>query len=162
MKSRYSFLTAVLGYLVLLGGCAASMPDKTAAPAGKLSCGGFFVYEMCAQDLYGRGEVDFLYFADTSEIFMYRKGADLSAVRPLTLHRCAMQMPEDTLLYSTQLLYGEQLTLLEEMDVKSKLLFSYLAAKEQVDECYGGDSSLGDATGATEDFLVDDYDWDDI
>jgi len=73
-----------------------------------------------------------------------------------------MQMPEDTLVYSAQLLYGEHLTLLEEMDVKSKLLFSYLAAKVQVDECYGGDSSLGDATGAAEDFLIEEYDWDDI
>ena len=144
----------------LVSGCASLERDQavSAAGDGKTRCGSFFVYDMCLTDSKGDRRVDYMYFADTREVFMYSHGASLP--EELALHRCAMVMQEDVVVHSSSLLYGENLGLLEEMDVKRKLLVSYMAAKNNVDGCYGGDSRLGKAdTGQPVDFVSDDFDW---
>ena len=88
---------------------------------------------------------------------MFQPGEPLPQDMPL--HRCAVPMDEDVVLYSSQLLYGEELTLLEEMNVKRKLLVSFMAAKDDVDGCYGGDSIGGTGDGQAAEFAADDYDW---
>ena len=144
----------------LVSGCASFESNQTlgAAEDGKTKCGSFFVYDMCLTDSKGDRRVDYMYFSDTREVFMYTPDARLP--EELALHRCAMEMQEDVVTHSSSLLYGENLGLLEEMDVKRKLLVSYMAAKNDVDGCYGGDSRLGEAdTSQAADFVSDDFDW---
>ena len=133
-------------------------PESVAESTGRTACGSFFVYEMCLRDTLGDRRVDYLFFADTEEIFMYRPGADLPKEMPV--HRCAVPMRESVVTHSSTLLYGEDLSLLQEMDVKRKLLLSYMAARDGVDACYGGDSRRGQqAAGPEDDFMGDEFDW---
>jgi hypothetical protein len=144
----------------LVSGCASFENGQSVSNAGELKtrCGSFFVYDMCMTDARGDQRVDYIYFADSKEVFMYRP--DVSLPGELPLHRCAMVMREDVVVHSSSLLYGEDLGLLEEMDVKRKLLLSYMAAKSDVDGCYGGDSRQGKAEAVqTYDFASDDFDW---
>ena len=107
----------------------------------KTSCESFFVYDMCMTDSTRDGRVDYAWFADDREIFLYRPGVPLPEALPL--HRCAMAIGDKVAEYGSRLLYDEDLNLLQEMDVKRKLLVNYMAAKSRVDDCYGGDSRSG-------------------
>ena len=159
--SRTPLTRAALLSTLLLGGCASMQPDQAGMMSesqGKTSCGSFFVYKMCLTDTLGDQRVDYMYFADTDEIFMYRPGATLPTDK--SVHRCAMAMEDKVVTHSSELLYGDELSLLQEMDVKRKLLLSYMSAKDGVDGCYGGDSRTGlQAEGSEADFVSDDYDW---
>lgn len=145
----------------IASGCATTqtpIADSKGVGPGKTACGSFFVYEMCMTDTLGDERVDYMYFTGKREIFMFRPGASLPADMPL--HRCALSMRDDVVLHSSRLLYGEEMNLLEEMDVKRKLLVSYMASKAELDECYGGDSRLGQAApDAASDFASDEFDW---
>ena len=150
--------------IVLTTACASTRQVDTAASGAaedaKEACGSFFVYEMCMMDIEADRRVDYMYFADDDTIFMYQQGSALPADKPL--HECAMPMSEDVLAHSSQLLYGEELNLLQEMDVKRKLLLSYMAAKDGVEDCYGADPSTGNVestASAGGDFASDDFDW---
>jgi hypothetical protein len=154
------YFAAITVAAVLVSGCASFESGQAASTAGdgKTRCGSFFVYDMCMTDARGDQRVDYIYFADSKEVFMYSAGASLP--RELPLHRCAMEMQEDVVAQSSSLLYGENLGLLQEMDVKRKLLLSYMAAKSDVDGCYGGDSRQGNPElEQTSDFASDDFDW---
>lgn len=166
MQSPSRTLLAVSLLAGLTSGCGSMQqaespvqaPESTAAVEAKVACGSFFVYDMCMTDRARDHRVDYVWFTDDSTIFMFQPGESLPADMPL--HRCAVPMNEDVVQYSSQLLYGEELTLLEEMNVKRKLLVSFMAAKDEVDDCYGTDSSGGDRGGeAAVEFAADDYDW---
>ena len=140
-----------------------STPDKAlqypdAAPVAFFQCSGFFVYDICLADIQGNGQVDYVYFEDDLQIFMYREGVELPASMPL--HRCRRQMTPEVADIGSQLLYNEEGNLLTEMDLKRRLLMRYLGEKSEVDACYGGDSSKGIQTVAEEDdFADDDLEW---
>ena len=139
----------------VVSGCASFQGEQavSAAGDGKTRCGSFFVYNMCLTDERGDHRVDYMYFSDT------RDSPGASLPEELALHRCAMEMREEVVVYSSSLLYGENLGLLEEMDVKRKLLLSYMAAKSDVDGCYGGDSRQGEReTDDSADFVSSDFD----
>ena len=111
-------------------------------------------------DTLGDQRVDYMYFGDTGEVFMYQADSELPGDRPM--HRCAQPMEEDVVMHSSRLLYGEDLSLLQEMDVKRRLLLSYMSAKGGVDTCYGGDSRTGVVSGQQspdESFAEDDFEW---
>ncbi len=124
---------------------------------GVTSCDSFLIYTMCLTDRAEDGDVDFVYFADDLQIFMYRPDEQLPGNMPI--HKCARPIDGPLQGYGNALLY-EDLSLLEEMDVKRKLLLAYMSAKNEVDECYGGDSSQGLSENAVgEEFTSDDFDW---
>ena len=138
--------------------CASTQQaEKTAATerAGETTCDSFFVYTMCMTDRAEDGDVDYVYFADDNQIFLYQPGEVLPGNMPV--HRCARPIDGPLQGYGNALMY-EDLSLLEEMDVKRKLLVAFMSAKNDVDQCYGGDSTTGSAD-AGEEFASDDYDW---
>jgi len=59
---------ALLLCALLLDGCAS---DPGPASLGAVRCESFFIYRLCVGDLDRSGDVDFMYFDDTKEIFMY-------------------------------------------------------------------------------------------
>lgn len=151
-------LLALPALVVLASGCASS--QRTAMPleqdAAKVACGSFLIYEMCMIDRAGDRRVDYAYFADDSQIFLYQQDEPLPAEMPM--HPCAMPMTEDVVMHSSELLYSDDLTLLEEMDVKRKLLVSYMAARNGVESC-NEDGDASEVAGAG--FDSDDFDWGD-
>lgn len=156
-----SLRTACILLLVALTtACASTQKAETVAreqQPGETTCDSFFVYTMCMTDRAGDGDVDYVYFADDNQIFMYRPGETLPA--HMDMHRCARPIEGPVQGYGNALMY-EDLSLIQEMDVKRKLLVEFMAAKGEVDECYGGDSTAGNAPAmAEEDFGADDFDW---
>ncbi|MEM0952590.1 MAG: hypothetical protein AAGI24_00490 [Pseudomonadota bacterium] len=130
-----------------------------AAPVEYYECNNFFVYDICLADIEGDGDVDYVYFGDDLQIFMWREGVALPDSMPL--HRCRRPMTPEVAQIGSDLLYNDEDNLLREMDLKRRLLFKYLGDKDQVDECYGGDSSKGIPTDVVEDdFSNEDFDWD--
>ncbi len=160
-------LRAPLGaaLILLLTACASQAPMTdgdvlTAAPVEYFACEGFFVYEICLADIEGDGVVDYTYFGDDLQIFMWRPGVTLPETMPL--HRCGKAMTPEVTAIGNQLLHSENLSLLQEMDAKRRLLLLFLEAKDGVDECYGGDSTKGIPGGSAPDepFADDEFDWD--
>ena len=139
---------------LLLVGCAGQRTIETEV-GGRLVCDTMFLYEMCAQDLTGNGQVDLLYFSDTNEIFMYRAGTEDIVTQVLPLHRCAVAMPPDTLDYSTRLMYAtEDMGTMERLDLKRRLIRNYLNERPVIDACL--ESHDGPAEGPEQDDFGDD------
>ncbi len=155
--TRFRQLLA-LALVALTTACASTQQAETAAAdlPGATSCDSFMVYTMCMTDRAKDGDVDFVYFADDLQIFMYRHDAQLPGHMPM--HRCARPIEGEVQDYGNALMY-EDLSLLEEMDVKRKLLLAFMSAKDEVDACYGGDSTAGLDDPAEEEFAADDFDW---
>ncbi len=152
-------LPAILLFAALTTACASTQQSQfpVVDNPGITSCDSFLIYTMCLTDRAEDGDVDFAYFADDLQIFLYRPDEQLPGNMPI--HKCARPIDGPLQGYGNALLY-EDLNLLEEMDVKRKLLLAYMTAKDEVDECYGGDSSQGlSENTAGEDFTSDDFDW---
>ena len=146
--------------VALTTACASTQQAESVAreqQTGEIACDSFFVYTMCMTDRARDGDVDYVWFADDNQIFMYRPGETLPA--DMSIHRCARPIEGPVQGYGNALMY-EDLSLLQEMDVKRKLLVEFMAAKDEVDDCYGGDSMEANKSQPAEDeFAADDFDW---
>lgn len=123
----------ILSLLLGLAGCGSNSPKEA---VGKLACESFLIYDLCIHDLTGDGVVDYMYFDDTKEIFMYRQGMEAQVSAVMAMHRCAIPMTEPALKNSSELLYLEERGLGTEMVLKGKLVSNYLQVKSQIDACY--------------------------
>ena len=87
-----SIRTVVLlgGYLLLAGCSTAYLANR---PANDLYCDNFVLYEMCARDSNRDGIVDYTYFQESKEIFMYRDRLPRRIPAGFGVHRCAMPKP---------------------------------------------------------------------
>ncbi len=158
-SSQYLRRILALALVSLTTACASTQRAENAAAdnPGLTTCDSFMVYTMCMTDRARDGDVDYVYFADDLQIFMFRPDEQLPGHMPL--HRCARPIEGELQDYGNALMY-EDLNLLEEMDVKRKLLLAYISAKGEVDECYGGDSRQGISEAPLEEeFAADDFDW---
>ena len=110
-------------------------PEQRALP-GRHSSESFFIYILCVADLDEDGVVDYMYFGDDFQIFMY---AESMRERVNTVgqpwHECAIPMSASTREYSSQLLYGEDLGLAARLGVKGRLIQNYRAAQPAVESC---------------------------
>ncbi|WP_439107950.1 hypothetical protein [Congregibacter sp.] len=123
----------VVSLVIWLAGCA-STPDDL-RPPGKEHCESFFIYVLCISDFDVDGQVDYMYFDDTKEIFMYADSMLSELVDVMPLHACAVPMRENTRDLSSQLLYSDDLTLSARLAVKAKLAVSYRAAQPAINAC---------------------------
>lgn len=157
--SQYLRAALALTLVALTTACASTQQAETAAAdnPGVTTCDSFMIYTMCMTDRAEDGDVDYVYFADDLQIFMFQPDAQLPS--HMSIHRCARPIDGELQGYGNALMY-EDLNLLEEMDVKRKLLVAFMAAKDEVDLCYGGDSTEGLGNSpAEEEFASDAYDW---
>lgn len=127
-------LSSALLPLLLLAGCVSSL-DMT-RPVSDNYCDNFLVYEMCAQDLDKDGEVELVYFSDTSEVFLYRDGSETSLPGSLSMHRCAQPMNEEIVRNTSRLFYiSEDTSYLERSDIRGSLMLSYVSYLPRVAGC---------------------------
>lgn len=123
----------VLLLTVWLGACANT--GDQARPPGTERCESFFIYVLCISDLDSDGQVDYMYFDDTREIFMYAESMLSALANVLPLHACAIPLSDNTRKYSSQLLYNDALGISARLATKAKLAASYRAAQPAVDAC---------------------------
>lgn len=142
---------AFVGSLLLLLSCA-----STDGPArlGTLRCERFFVYSLCVSDLDRDGRVDFMYFDDSREIFMYADEERAALDGLLPFHDCAIPMSTSTREYSSALLYGSDLPLSERLALKGRLLRNYRDAQPAVEACNRRQERLGGSAEDAAPFVV--------
>ena len=140
--TRYGWIV----FATLLVGCAGQRTEETEF-GGRLVCDTMFLYEMCAHDMTGSGEVDLLYFSDSSEVFMYREGMSELVTQVMPLHPCAVAMPPEIVDVSSRLMYAtEDMGTMERLDLKRRLISNYMGARPTIDACMeqaGGAPSQG-------------------
>jgi len=143
-----------------LAACAGS-PETSTLP-GAHSCESFFIYIICVGDIDENGDVDYMYFGDDYQIFMYASTMrePLNAIGQ-PWHPCVIPMSESTRQYSSQLLYDEDLGLADRLGVKGKLIQNYRASQAAVEACNAQRENPGevpDLDNFDDPFIVDD-DW---
>ena len=150
------------GYIFLLALCLAGCVSTSdlERPPGEQRCESFFIYILCVNDFDRDGLVDFMYFDDTRDIFMYEPSMleVVSSVMPL--HPCAIPMSASTREASSQLLYDDELGMAGRLALKGKLISNYRSAQPAVDACHSSQRRNSNATGAAEDSFFPDDDWD--
>jgi len=127
-------ITALVLAMVLLS-CSSSSFDGE-RPVSANYCDKFMIYDMCARDTNRDGVVDFVYFEDTSEVFMYRGGMGGRIPGNLGRHQCAMEMDEDLVATTSRLFYiDDQTTFLEKQDIRGSMMIKYIAYMPRVTAC---------------------------
>jgi hypothetical protein len=132
-----SISNRVIGLLsacLLLAGCSgANLADR---PANDLYCDNFILYEMCARDSNRDGIVDYTYFQESKEIFMYRDRLPRRIPAGFAVHRCAMPMEEDLVVTTSRVFYvDESSSLLEKTDIRGAMMLKYMAKLPDVMAC---------------------------
>ena len=124
----------LIALATLVMGCQ-SLPQG-ARPANALYCDNFMVYGMCARDMNRDGEVDYVYFEESEQAFMYRPGAERLFPRGLDMHPCATPMDEDVVATTSRVFFvDEETTLLEKTDIRGSLMLKYMAALPEITAC---------------------------
>lgn len=105
-------------------------------PVSSLYCDSFMTYDMCARDTNADGVVEFVFFGDTRDIFMYREGAEATFPREFGVHRCAQLMGEGLVATTSRLFYiDEDTTYLERQDIRGAMMIRYIALMPKVTAC---------------------------
>lgn len=153
-------LRCATALLLLMWISACTTVSDVQRPLGEQICESFFIYVVCIADLDRNGRVDYMYFDDTRDIFMYDESMREQLATVLPLHPCAIPMSASTKDTSSALLYGKELPVTKRLGLKARLLRNYQVAQPAVDACYasldGSDSTPKDDEPP---FITDD-DWD--
>lgn len=121
--------------IVLLLNACGSLPVGV-QPVNTEYCDNFLVYDMCARDTSGNGIVDFVYFTDSLEVFMFRPGADENIPSDLGRHRCAMPMDEELMSTTSRLFFIDDSTsFIERQDIRGAMFLKYVAYMPEVSAC---------------------------
>ncbi len=119
---------------LILSSCAGDYLGQR--PSNSHYCDNFLIYDMCIQDSDRDGIVEFTYFEDSREVFMYREGADKGMPADLSLHRCATMMDDELVEISSRIFYiNDDSSLMERTDIRGALMLKYMAWLPDVAAC---------------------------
>ncbi len=141
----FSRLT-ILGLLSLLLVACGNLDTAGLRPVTSNYCDNFLIYDMCARDSNRDGVVDYVYFTDSNEIFMYREGADRRFPADLLVHECAQMMDEDLVATTSRLFYiDEETGYLEKQDIRGSMMIKYIAYMPDVTACNMSNEQAADS-----------------
>ena len=125
----------LLGTILSLAACN-SIKLVSSIANSNVYCDNFLVYEMCAEDIDNDGIVEYVYFADTLEVFLFRQGAKESIPSRLERHRCVRAMDEE-LVATTNRVFGvtDETTFLEKQDIRGAMMIKYFAYLPEITAC---------------------------
>ena len=144
IRSSNNRVIALLSACLLLAGCSGvNLADR---PVNNLYCDNFVLYEMCARDSNRDGIVDYTYFQETKEIFMYRNRLPRRIPAGFGVHRCAMPMEEDLITTTSRVFYiDDSSSLLEKTDIRGAMMLKYMTKLPEVTACnMRADQALAD------------------
>ena len=126
---------SLFGLILSLVDCQ-SIGLVSTTPTNNVYCDNFLIYEMCAEDMDNDGVVEHVYFADTLEVFLYRKGAKESIPDRLDMHRCIRAMDEG-LVATTNRVFGvtDDTAYLEKQDIRGAMMIKYFAHLPEITAC---------------------------
>lgn len=132
-SSNNRVIALLSGYLLLAACSTANLADR---PVNDLYCDNFVLYEMCARDSNRDGIVDYTYFQESKEIFMYRDRLPRRIPAGFGVHRCAMPMEEDLITTTSRVFYiDESSSLLEKTDIRGAMMLKYMTKLPEVTAC---------------------------
>lgn len=179
MKNRFPtiHLPALFATVLLLSACSnqrlaetpVELPTESAQKAVTESsyCDNYFVYQMCAQDINEDGQVDYMYFNDSKEIFM--QSAELAARSARTpweqlnieaasgMHRCVQTMDNELQQAASALLtINEDTGAFTKTKIKTRLMLSYGRYMGDINRCHYSDDDMAiDEQNPQEDSYAD-------
>jgi hypothetical protein len=132
--SIWNRVILLLSGCLLLAGCSGT--NLANRPANNLYCDNFVLYEMCARDSNRDGIVDYTYFQESKEIFMYRDRLPRRIPAGFGVHRCAMPMEEDLIATTSRVFYiDDSSSLLEKTDIRGAMMLKYMTKLPEVTAC---------------------------
>ncbi|NKB33857.1 MAG: hypothetical protein GKR91_12230 [Pseudomonadales bacterium] len=135
MNLRQHSIRLFLVAIALFGFNACSVTGF-GGPVSNVYCDNFLIYDMCAQDLNDDGVVEYVYFADTMDVFMFRDGADENIPSPHGMHRCAMPMDDDLVATTSRVFeVTDETSYLEKQDIRGAMMIKYMTYLPQVTTC---------------------------
>ena len=143
LSSSNRAIALLIGSLLIASCSGANLGDR---PVNDLYCDNFVLYEMCARDSNRDGIVDYTYFQESKEIFMYRSRLPRRIPAGFGVHRCAMPMEEDLVVTTSRVFYiDETSSLLEKTDIRGAMMLKYMAKLPEVTACnMRADQALAD------------------
>ena len=127
-------MVALLSCAMLLASCSGTMVGER--PANSLYCDNFMIYELCARDTNRDGIVEYVYFDDSKEIFMYRDSLPRRLPADIGVHRCVRAMDESLVETTSRMFYiDESTSLLQKTDIRGSLMVKYIAWMPEVTAC---------------------------
>ena len=131
-KSPILRLLALVSAVMLINACSVS----GMGPLARVYCDNFLVYDMCAQDLDGDGVVEYVYFEDSLDVFMFRAGADQEIPEEHGLHRCALPMDESLVATTSRVFQvTDETSYIEKQDIRGAMMIKYIAYMPGVTAC---------------------------
>ena len=129
------FKVLSVGVIALfLSACKFSLDGR--GLTNNLYCDNFLIYDMCASDPNRDGVVDFVYFEDTSAVFMYAENGLSQKPDQQPMHRCAEQMEPELVKITSRLFYVDETTaVLEKSDIRGAMTLRYLAKLPEITAC---------------------------
>ena len=125
---------ALIASNLFLASCAGNYIGER--PVNSLYCDNFVIYEMCARDSNRDGIVDYTYFQESKEIFMYRDRLPRRIPAGFGVHRCAMPMEEDLVVTTSRVFHiDDSSSLLEKTDIRGAMMLKYMTKLPEVTAC---------------------------
>ncbi len=132
--------------LITLTGCGFLAVGER--PANSHYCDKFLIYDMCAQDLDRDGIVEYVYFPDSREVFMYRSEEELELAEDLGMHRCAMMMDDELVATTSRVFFvDDETTYLQKQDIRGAMLIRYISHLPRMTACNMEAEQLADGDG---------------
>lgn len=137
-------ILALVTSSLLLTSCAGNYAGER--PVNSLYCDNFVLYKMCARDSNRDGIVDYTYFEESKEIFMYRNRLPRRIPAGFGVHRCAMPMEEDLVATTSRVFHiDDSSSMLERTDIRGAMMLKYMAKLPEVTACnMRADQALAD------------------
>jgi len=125
---------ALLSGSLLLASCSGTMIGER--PSNSLYCDNFLIYELCARDTNRDGIVEYVYFDDSKEIFMFRDSLPRRLPDDIGVHRCVRAMDDSLVATTSRMFYIDDSTsFLEKSDIRGSLMIKYIAWMPEVTAC---------------------------
>ena len=127
-------LSIVLLSLLALTACG--LGASGARPTISLYCDNFLIYKMCARDMDRDGIVDFVYFEESEEVFMWREGARADVPADMKFHQCAEVMDAELVATTNRVFFvDDETSYLERQDIRGGMMIKYITALPRVVAC---------------------------
>lgn len=149
----YFYLVRLLSIFTLLFMVACSSittPEQDNFVDHNVQCMRYFIYEICVRDFDADKQVDFVYFNDTQETFLYRSDIEPSKLVGLgfPMHRCVQLLNDETQQAANDLLLvSKEDSYQEKSRIKKAMVDSYASYAPTVKACnkkYNNEINLPD------------------
>ena len=127
-------LSIVLLSLLALSACG--LGAAGVRPTTSLYCDNFLLYTLCARDMNQDGIVDFVYFEESEEVFMWREGARDDVPADMKFHQCAEVMDAELVATTNRVFFvDDDTSYLERQDIRGGMMIKYITRLPRVAAC---------------------------